>query len=106
MSDESRPGPVKLREGNIAANRAAFEQRFEIYIKADPARVTPPANKWAVLMKEAGREALEVYNGFKDSLVTGVLDADNGIVITDQSENYEAVVNAFRSYVAEKKIRH
>ncbi|KAE8749713.1 hypothetical protein FOCC_FOCC003453, partial [Frankliniella occidentalis] len=103
MSDESRPGPVKLREGNIAANWAAFEQRFDIFVKADPSRVNPPANKWAVLMKEAGREALEVYNSFKDSLVTRALDEQNGIVITDLSENYDAVVQAFRTYVEDKK---
>ncbi|KAE8738527.1 hypothetical protein FOCC_FOCC015990, partial [Frankliniella occidentalis] len=103
MSDESRPGPVKLREGNIAANWAAFEQRLDIFVKADPSRVRAPANKWAVLMKEAGREALEVNNSFKDSLVTRTLDEQNGIVITDLSENYDAVVQAFRTYEEDKK---
>ncbi|KAE8740131.1 hypothetical protein FOCC_FOCC014367, partial [Frankliniella occidentalis] len=49
------------------------------------------------------REALEVYNGFKDSLVTRAIDADGNITKTDPSENYEDVVKAFRTYVKENK---
>ncbi|KAK3928068.1 Gag polyprotein [Frankliniella fusca] len=101
--DESRPGPVKLREGNISANWAAFEQRFDIYWKADPSRQGADVNKWAVLMREAGREALEVYNSFRDSLITAAIDANGSVVKTDLSENYEAVIAEFRKYAEEKK---
>ncbi|KAK3919188.1 hypothetical protein KUF71_008337 [Frankliniella fusca] len=101
--DESRPGPVKLREGNISANRAAFEQRFDISWKANPSRQGADVNEWAVLMREAGRAALEVYNSFKDSLTTAAIDANGSVVKTDPSKNYEAVIAEFRKYAEEKK---
>ncbi|KAK3932701.1 Neutral ceramidase [Frankliniella fusca] len=97
MSDESRPGPVRLREGNIAANWSAFEQRFDIYMKSNPKRFEAPANKWAIMMNEAGKEAIEVYNSFK------TLDEAGNIVKTDNNENFDEVVKKFRSYTAARK---
>ncbi|KAK3924096.1 Ribose-5-phosphate isomerase A [Frankliniella fusca] len=103
MTDAARPGPVKLRDGNIAANWADFEQRFDIYIKSNPSRVEAPINKWAVLMNEAGNEALEIYNGFKASLIVITMDEAGNIVKTDNSENYDVVVAEFRKYVEQRK---
>ncbi|KAK3921523.1 Phosphoglucosamine mutase, partial [Frankliniella fusca] len=80
--DETRPGPVKLTSGNTSQNWKKFEQRFEIFLKADPKRTEKPANKWAMLMQETGREAHEVYNSFRDKLITVTLTLE-GIVQKD-----------------------
>ncbi|KAK3909800.1 Gag polyprotein [Frankliniella fusca] len=103
MGDETRPGPVKLTSGNTSQNWKKFEQRFEIFLKADPKRAEPPANKWAMLMQEAGREALEVYNSFRVKLTTVTLTPEGVVQKDDKSEDYEAVIKEFRAYAEVKK---
>ena len=64
--------------------------------------------KWALLLGEAGDDALEVYNSFKDKLITkeDVLDAEGVKVaerVIDSSQDYDRVLAEFDKYAEEKK---
>ncbi|KAK3922700.1 Glutamate receptor ionotropic, NMDA 3A [Frankliniella fusca] len=59
--------------------------------------------KFALMLGEAGDDALEVYNSFKDRLVTTKKDAEGKDVVEDMSQDFESVVKEFESYAAEKK---
>lgn len=98
-----RPGPVNMRAGNVEVEWNRFKQKFEIFLIATAQANLDQERKWAVLMQEAGDEALEIYNAFKSSLVTRAMNAENQEVVTDNSRNYEAVTAAFDTYAAQKK---
>lgn len=103
----AKPGPVALKSGNIAAEWAHFKQKFEIFLVASQQEKAPSAVKWALLLGEAGNDALEVYNSFKDKLMeTKEVTAEDGTVTTvkeDYSQSYERVLMEFDAYAAEKK---
>ncbi|KAK3917654.1 Protein PET20, mitochondrial [Frankliniella fusca] len=54
-----------------------------------------------MLMQEAGREALEEYNSFRDKLITVTLTPDGVVHKDDKSEDYGAVITEFRAYAEE-----
>ncbi len=62
----SKPGLVNLRCGNICAEWTKFKQKFGIYLVAAQMTDAQTEVKWALLMAEAGDDALEIYNAFKD----------------------------------------
>ena len=97
-----KPGPVNLRAGNVAEEWNRFKQKFSIYLIATQQQNAASAVKWAILMGEAGDEALGVYNSFKDGLITRAVVNDVEVV-TDLSQDYERVIQEFDSYAAQKK---
>lgn len=98
------PGPVNLKSGNIDAEWNTFKQKFEIFLIATKQEKAASTVKWALLLGEAGDDALEVYNSFKDKLITKRLNEENvEIVETDFSQDYKKVLQEFDSYAAEKK---
>ena len=96
MAHAARPGPVALKSGNIAAEWTHFKQKFEIFLVASQQENAPSSVKWALLLGEAGNDALEVYNSFKDKLlVTSEVLAQDGTltkVVEDNTKNYEKSV--------------
>ncbi|KAK3913708.1 CCHC-type zinc finger protein [Frankliniella fusca] len=105
MSDNlKRPGPVNLKAGNIQKSSETFKQKFGFYLIAIGKTKAAPEVKFALLMGEAGDEALEVYNSFKDKLITKKLNDQNVEVIdVDNSTNYDHVLEQFDQYAAERK---
>lgn len=99
-----RPGPVNLKSGNIEAEWSRFKQKFEIFLNTPQNKRATSTEKWALLLTEAGDDALEVYNSFKDKLITRTVNEQSGeITEINLTEDYKAVMQEFDSYAAQKK---
>ena len=98
-----RPGPVNLRSGNVSAEWERFKQKFDIYLIATKQSQASSQEKWALLLGEAGDDALDVFNAFKDKLRTQMVLDDGTIVTVDQSQDYVTVMEQFNKYAEEKK---
>ncbi|KAE8737371.1 hypothetical protein FOCC_FOCC017166 [Frankliniella occidentalis] len=94
---------VDLKSGNIDAAWARFKQQFQLYLIYEGRTEATPLVKWSLLLKEAGPDALDVYNSFKSKLITKVVGADGTEVITDNSRDYDAVVAEFDAFAKAKK---
>ncbi|KAK3918805.1 hypothetical protein KUF71_008053 [Frankliniella fusca] len=104
MSNIQRPGPVNLRSGNIQASWTRFHQKFSIYLLATQQENAAATVKFALLLGEAGDDALEIYNSFKDKLITYKKDqTGQDVVDVDKSQDYDSVVKEFENYAAAKK---
>ncbi|KAE8748061.1 hypothetical protein FOCC_FOCC005256, partial [Frankliniella occidentalis] len=99
-----RPGPLNVNAQNLEAEWIRFQQKFEVFlIGARQTRATSK-EKWALLLGEAGDDALEVYNGFKEKLAKTARQGDDGAeIIEDMSQDYETVVAEFKAYATERK---
>lgn len=98
------PPPVNLKEGNIQKSWDLFKQKFAFYLIAIGKTKASTEVKCALLMGVAGDEALEVYNAFVDKLITyKTNEAGEEIIDTDNTNNYDKVVEQFDLYAAEKK---
>ena len=99
-----RPGPVNLKSGNIDANNwTHFKQKFKNFLIATSQSAAASAVKWALLLGEAGDDALEVYNFFKSKLITRTVSENDAEIITDNTQSYSEVLREFDAYAAEKK---
>ncbi|XP_052131371.1 uncharacterized protein K02A2.6-like [Frankliniella occidentalis] len=100
-----RPGVVNLRSGNIQASWSKFKQKFEIFLLATQQEKATSTVRFALLLGEAGDDALEVYDSFKDRLITYKKDEATGLNVVDQdlSRDYESVLREFDLYATEKK---
>ena len=68
--DVSHPKHVNLKSGNIAKAWSDFKQTFHWYLVAIGKTKASSDIRGALLMGEAGPDALEVWNSFKDKLIT------------------------------------
>lgn len=99
----TKPGPVNLKSGNIHASWQRFKQKFQIFLIATGKEDAPPQVKWALLMGEGGDDVLELYNSFKESLVTRSLTATGEVTEDNKSQDYNRVVETIDGYTLEKK---
>jgi len=99
----TKPGPVNLKSGNISAAWLKFVEKFEIYLIAAKRSEDTSKEKWALLMSEAGDDAMEIYKGQREALITRTVSADGVLTVTDNSQKYEEVIKLFNEYTQEKK---
>ncbi|XP_034248250.1 uncharacterized protein K02A2.6-like [Thrips palmi] len=98
------PGPVNLKSGNIQKSWETFKQKFGFFLTAIGKAKAASDVRCALLMGEAGDEALEVYNAFKDKLISKTTnDQGEEVIEHDYTNNYDKVVEQFDLYAAEKK---
>ncbi|KAE8738374.1 hypothetical protein FOCC_FOCC016148 [Frankliniella occidentalis] len=99
-----RPGPVNLKGGNAEAEWRHFLQKFEICLIAVNKKDAASDVQWALLMGEAGDQALHVYNSFKDKLKDHKVIGEDGTITTeDRSQTYVDVLAEFAKCAKEKK---
>jgi len=100
----TRPGAVNLKSGNIHRSWEEFKQRLNFFLEAIAMGKAASEVKMALLMGEAGPDALDVYNTFKEKLIKREKGAHGKEMIEeDKSEDYDAVVEQIDEYAREKK---
>ncbi|KAK3930993.1 Putative cysteine ligase BshC [Frankliniella fusca] len=98
-----RPGEVNFQDGNTEVAWTRFKQKFEMYLIGMGKEDAAPKVKWALMMREEGDKALEVYNFFKAKLVTYKKnEAGEDVIDEDNSQNYDKVIEHFHQYSSER----
>jgi len=105
MAGITPPGHVDLQNGNIQATWETYKQIFNYYITSLEKAGAATEVKHAIFMREAGPDVLEIYNSFKNKMITYKEDPETHerVVDVDKSKNYDEVLKQFDLYVAEKK---
>ncbi|KAK3928262.1 Putative pyruvate, phosphate dikinase regulatory protein [Frankliniella fusca] len=103
-SISTKPDKVNFKAGNIEVEWTKFKHKFELYLIGAKQEKETSQVKFAQMLCLAGEDALEVYNSFKEKLITKTTNDQGMIIVTDdKSQDFDAVTAEFEKYAKEQK---
>lgn len=98
-----KPKPVNFKAGNLEVEWNKFKQKFALYLIGANLENASPKIKFAQMLGFAGDDALEVYNSFKEKLLTKQTNAQGLVTEIDKRQDYESVIKEFDLLAKDQK---